>query len=158
MNELNEIRETSNRLKELISSYSENTQKIKNNNQKRIEDLYSQILDYIKNTLFPPYKEFYTQYHNKEFKIAWVSSNISCFYYNSLYLRASDSTFENLIFDTSAKKVTDADKQQIVLHWQKIKEQIIKEMEEHKRSCLSSFEYHRKLELELSSSLDAFKL
>lgn len=150
------ISETQNKLKELLDDYNNKSLSIEKSNERRIEELYCQILGFIARK-FEPYKTFYVKYCNKVHTIASVYVKHS--YDDSgdwIDLRAnSDWTQFFFAKDYCNIEVTH---ERIVLGWQRIKEDFLRALENHKADYLRSCEKTMNENIKLKEQLDAFAL
>lgn len=157
MNEkLIEISELQNKLKELMTDYVSRTEQIKQDNKDRIETYYSQIMSFIAEH-FKPYERFYKAYCNKDHDIAtvWVQPFAGGHW---VYLQSnSDWTSFQFVCNYYRRREI-VGKECIVLGWQKIKEDFLSGLENHKNEYLEIIENSRKSEEELSRKLDDFQI
>lgn len=163
MNEkLIEISELQDKLKELMTDYTNRTNQIKQDNEDRIEAYYSQIMSFIAEH-FKPYERFYKSYCNAVHDIAsvWVSGGSSSNGGDWVRIRASKDWSSFYFINTYWREDSDLGKvehKRIVLGWQRIKEDFLEGLEKHKNDYFRTIEGSRRSAEELSKKLDDFQI
>jgi len=154
--ELELISETQNKLKELLDCYNDKSLSIKKSNEERIEELYGQILGFIAEK-FEAYKIFYTKYCNKVHDIATVYVKHSYDDRGDWIDVRANSDWTQFFFaeDYCGIKVSH---KRIVLNWQRIKEDFLMGLENHKEDYLRTCEKTMYDNIKLKEQLDEFEL